>query len=323
MAPATFKIPPQLDEKSRARLESKTYKTSYTDVPNRVLPENYKNGLGAIYRALTGEDFDMEGHTFTVRADPNGTFVKLYPPTVFANEEGELLIRWGNKDIPLAVSAGKIAVPNAAKGTKFSFKDEQVGKYSEPVLSISVTHDGTVYSLPVPIKKKEIKEDLTADLLDSILDLNPETLASKVYVAPDPSKRGENKTGERLVGPYIKVSCMPLGEYKVTACRSKEGGQFGTEYYLQVQITEPFSAPVRTQVEGEWVEEEREIRDWAIIRPNTSMKKVLAADPVITPEFPATMAVVEHFEYNGKPAAKVNLKISTFVEDPDSFALDF
>lgn len=323
MAPATFKIPPHLDEKSRARLESKPYNAIYTDVPNRVLPENYKNGLGAIYKALTNEDFDMEGHTYTVRADPNGTFLKLYSPSVFATSEGELLIRWGDRDIPLAVSTGKIAVANAAKGTKFSFKDEQVGKYSEPCLAISVTHDGTVYSLPVPIKKKEFKEDLSADLLDSILDLDHESLASKVLLAPDPSKRDQQRVNERLVGPYIKVAAMPLGEYKVTAYRSREGGQFGTDYYLQVQILEPFSAPVRTEVDGSWVDQEREIRDWAIVRPNSPMRKILAAEPVITPEFPATMAVVKHFDYNGKPAADVKLKISTFVEDPDSFALDF
>lgn len=320
---STFKILPQLDDKNRARLESKSYTRVFTDVPNKALPESYRLGLGAIFKALTGEDFDPDASTFTVKADPNGTFQRLFSPTIFSTEDGGLIIRWGERDIPLLVAPGKITVANAQKGTKFSFKDEQIGKYTEPVLSVSVTQDGTIYSLPVPIRKKDIKEEMSADLLELLLDEKPETIASKVYAAPDLSKRGENTSYERMVGPYIKVSCLPVGDYKVTSYRAKEGGNFGTDYFLQVQITEPFSAPVRTQVDGEWVEQETEISDWAIVRPNASMKKILAAEPLISPDSPATLKVIEHFTYNGNDAVKVSLKCPQFVENPESFNLDF
>lgn len=319
---STFKILPQLDDKNRSRLEAKSYTRAYTDIPNRALPESYRLGLAAIFKALTGEEFEMEASTFTVKADPNGTFQRLYSPTVFSTEEGGLVIRWGEKDIPLLVAPGKIGVANSAKGTKFAFKDEQIGKYTEPVLSVSATSDGTLYTLPVTIRKKDIKEELSADLLELLLDENPEAIVDKVYAAPDLSKRGES-TGERMVGPYLKVSCLPVGDYKVTTYRVKEGGQYGTDYFLQVQISEPFVAPVRTQVDGEWIDQETEISDWAIVRPNAAMKKILAAEPVITPDAPATLKVLEHYTYNNNPAVKVALKCPNFTESPDAFALDF
>lgn len=320
---STFKILPQLDEKNRARLESKTYTRPYTDIPNRALPESYRTGLSVIFKALTGEEFDPQASTFTVRADPAGTFQRLYSPTIFSTAENGLIIRWGERDIPLTLSTGKIGVEGAAKGTKFSFKDEQVGKYTEPVLSVSATSEGTVYVLPISIRKKDVKDDISADLLEMLLDERHETIPSHVYAAPDLSKRGEYTQSERMVGPYIKVSSLPIGDYKVTTYRTKEGGLYGTDYFLQVQVTEPFVAPVRVQVDGEWVDEETEISDWAIVRPNSSLKRVLAADPLISPESPATLKVLEHYTYNNNPAVKVSLKCSNFVESPESFDLNF
>ena len=59
MATATYKISPALDDRNRARLESKNYTRAYTDIPNRALPESYQKGLGAIFSALTGEEFEI------------------------------------------------------------------------------------------------------------------------------------------------------------------------------------------------------------------------------------------------------------------------
>lgn len=322
MAVSTFKINPSLDEKNRARLESKTYTRAYTDIPNRALPETYRKGLAVIYSALTGEDFDLEGSTFTVRSDANGVFKRLYSPTVFSNEEKGLVIRWGDRDIPLQISPGKITVAGAPKGTKFAFKEEQIGKFTEPVLSISVTSDGTLYTLPIPIRSADYEDKVSADLLDLLLDENPEAIAEKVQIASDLSKRGES-TGERLVGPFVKVAHLPIGDYTVTTYRKKEGGQYGTDYFLQVKVSEPFTAPVRTEVDGVWTEVDTEVADWAIVKPNNSLKKTLAADPVIDRDNPATLRVVEHGEYNGFPTAKVVLKCQAFAEDPESFNLDF
>jgi len=324
MATSTLKISPALDDRNRARLESKTYTRAYTDIPNRALPETYQKGLGAIYTALTGDDFDGEGSTFTVRADANGVFKRLYSPTVFSTEEKGLVIRWGDRDIPLQVSPGKITVSGAPKGTKFAFKEETIGKYTECVLSVSTADEGTLYTLPIPVRSADYEDKVSADLLDLLLDENPEAIAEKVQIASDLSKRGESSgSGERMQGPFVKVAHLPIGDYQVTTYRTKEGGNYGTDYFLQVKVDEPFSAPVRTQVDGEWTEVETEVTDWAIVRPNNALKKTLAAEPVIDRENPATLRVVEHGEYNGFPTAKVMLKCVAFAEDPEAFALDF
>lgn len=322
MAVSTFKINPSLDEKNRARLESKTYTRAYTDIPNRALPESYRKGLATIFTALTGDDFDMEGSTFTVRSDMNGVFKRLYSPTVFSTEEKGLVIRWGDRDIPLQVTTGKITVAGAPKGTKFAFKEDQVGKFTEPVLSVSATSDGTLYTLPIPIRSADYEDKVSADLLDLLLDENPEAIAEKVQIASDLSKRGES-SGDRMTGHYVKVAHLPIGDYTVTTYRKKEGGPYGTDYFLQVKVDEPFTAPVRTEVDGEWTEVDTEISDWVIVKPNGSLKKTLAADPMIDRDNPATLRVIEHGEYNGFPTAKVALKCQAFAEDPESFALDF
>ena len=324
MAVSTFKISPALDDRNRARLESKNYTRAYTDIPNRALPESYQKGLGAIFSALTGEEFAGEGSTFTVRADANGVFKRLLSPTVFSTEEKGLVIRWGDRDVPLEVSPGKITVAGAPKGTKFAFKEETIGKYTEAVLSVSVTTDGTLYSLPIPIRSADYEDKVSADLLDLLLDENPEAIAEKVQIASDMTKRGESSgTGERMQGPFVKVAHLPIGDYVVTTYRSKEGGQYGTDYFLQVKVDEPFTAPVRQQVDGEWVDVETEVSDWCIAKPNNALKKVLAAEPVIDRENPATLRVLEHGDYNGFPTAKVALKCQAFAEDPEAFALDF
>jgi len=324
MATATCKISPALDDRNRARLESKTYSRAFTDIPNKALPATYQKGLGAIFSALTGEEFSGDGTTFTVRADANGVFKRLYSPTVFSTEEKGLVIRWGSQDIPLQMSPGKITVAGAPKGTKFAFKEEAIGKYTEAVLSVSTSFDGTLYTLPIPVRSADYEDKVSADLLDVLLDENPEAIAEKVQIASDLSKRGESSgSGERMQGPFMKVAHLPIGDYTVTTYRVKEGGQYGTDYFLQVKVDEPFTAPVRTQVDGEWMDVDTEVQDWAIVRPNTSLKKTLAAEPVIDRENPATLRVISHGEYNGFPTAKVMLKCLAFAEDPESFALDF
>ena len=322
MALTTYKINPALDERNRARIEAKTYTRSYTDVPNSALPESLRVALSAVYKALTGEDLDPSGSTFTVRADASGTFKRLYSPTVFSTEDKGLVIRWGDRDIELLVSPGKIATAAAVKGTKFAFKEDTIGKYTESVLSVSVSSDGTLYTFPIPIRSADFEDKISAELLDLLLDENPEAIAEKVAVASDLSKRGES-SGERMTGPFVKVAHMPLGEYKITTYRAKEGGEYGTQYFLQAQVTEPFTALVRQQVDGEWVDVETEVSDWCIVKPNNALKKTLAAEPVISPETPATLRVIEHGTFNGFDTAKVALKCASFAEDPDSFSLAF
>ena len=316
-----LKIDTQLSERNRARLETKTYDSNYTDVPNRALPDSLKEELGVIYNALTGEDLPTDSHTFTVRAD-GGTFKRLYSPTVFSTEDKEVIIRWGDRDIPLSFSAGKIKVDGAATKTKFAFKDDTIGKYEEAVLSVSIAQNGTLYTMPFPVRSVDWENRVSGDVLDALLEESPEKIAENLAVAGDPSKRGEG--GPRMQGHIIKVAELPIGTYKLTSYRSRET-QYGTDYMIQTVIEEPFVATTRMkdEVTEEWGDAEVEISGFAIVKPNGALKKLLAADPIIDADNPATLAVTDHGEWNGFKTAKVALKCSAFVEDSEAFALDF
>ena len=322
----TLKIDTQLDDKNRARLEARSYERTYTEIPNRALPATLSEALNIVHQGLTGETLPEQGSTFLVRADNTGTFKRLYSPTVYANEaQDSLIIRWGDSDIPLTIGEGGVAAQSGDKKLKFSFKEEQVGKYSEAVLSVSYSKDGTVYSMPFPIKSVDWENPVSADALDVLVDEAPQNIPSLLAVAPDPSKRGEGSSGPRMEGSIIKIAQLPLGEYQVTTYRSRET-QYGIDYMLQVVgIEEPFVGTTRQQNTdtGEWGDVEVEIVGQCIVKPNNALKKVLAAEPVITPQEPATLRVLEHGEYNGYPTAKCKLICASFTKSADSFDLDF
>ena len=316
------KIDVNLSERNRARLETKTYDSAYTDVPNRALPEALKSELGVIYEALTGDSLPEDSHTFTVRADA-GTFKRLYSPTVFSTEGNEgVIIRWGDRDIPVSFDGGKIKVEGAATKTKFAFKDETLGKYEEPVLSVSIAQSGTLYTMPFPVRSADWENRVNGDILDALLEESPDKIAENLAVAGDPSKRGEG--GPRMQGHIIKVAELPLGTYTLTAYRSRET-QYGMDYMIQTVIEEPFVATTRMKddVTEEWGDAEVEVSGFAIFKPNNALKKLLAADPIIDENNPATLTVIEHGEYNGYKTAKVALKCSAFIQDAEAFALDF
>ena len=317
------KIDVNLSERNRARLETKTYDSNYTDVPNRALPENLREELSVIYEALTGEGLPEGGNTFTVRAD-GGTFKRLYSPTVFSTEGNEgVIIRWGDRDIPLTFDGGKVKVEGAAAKTKFAFKDDTIGRYEEPVLSVSIASSGTLFTMPFPVRSADWENRVSGDVLDALLEEAPESIAQNLQVAGDPSKRGEGG-GPRLQGYIIKVAELPLGEYTLTAYRSRET-QYGMDYMIQTVINEPFVATTRIkdEVTEEWGDAEVEVSGFAIVKPNGQLKKLLAADPIIDEANPATLTVLDHGEWNGYKTAKIALKCSAFVEDSEAFALDF
>ena len=316
------KIDVNLSDRNRARLESRSYESNYTDVPNRALPESLKAELGVIYEALTGDALPEDSNTFTVRAD-GGTFKRLYSPTVFSTEGNEgVIVRWGDRDIPVTLAAGKISVEGADRKTKFAFKDDTIGKYEEPVLSVSIAKDGTLYTMPFPVRSADWENRVNGDILDALLEESPEKIAENLAVAGDPSKRGEG--GPRLNGYMIKVAELPLGTYTLTSYRPRET-QYGMDYLIQAVIEEPFVATTRVkdEVTEEWGDAEVEVSGFAIVKPNNALKKLLAADPIISEESPATLSVLEHGEYNGFKTAKVALKCTAFVEDDASFSLDF
>ena len=316
-----IKIDVNLSERNRARLESRSYDANYTDVPNRALPEVLRGELGVIYEALTGDELPEDSNTFTVRAD-SGTFKRLYSPTVFSTEDKQVIVRWGDRDIPVAFDSGKIKIEGAATKTKFSFKDEAIGKYDEPVLSVSIAKEGTLYTMPFPIRSADWENRMTGDILDALLEESPDKIAENLGVAGDPSKRGTS--GPSMQGHFIKVAELPIGEYSLTSYRARETN-YGTDYMIQAVIEEPFVASSRAKdpVTEEWGDVEVEVSGFAVVKPNNALKKLLAAEPIISEESPATLHVLEHGEFNGFKTVKVALRCSAFVQDDESVELDF
>ena len=127
-----------------------------------------------------------------------------------------------------------------------------------------------------------------------------------------------------MQGHIIKVAELPIGEYTVTQYRSRETS-YGTDYMMQVIVEEPFVATTRVKDEAteEWGDAEVEVSGFAIVKPNTALKKLLAAEPIIDETNPATLQVVDHGEWNGYKTAKVNLKCTAFKQDDGSFDIDF
>ncbi len=316
------KVDVNLSQRNRARLESRSYDANYTDVPNRALPESLKEELGVIYESLTGDALPDDSNTFTVRSE-SGTFKRLFSPTLFSTEGNEgVIIRWGDRDIPVTLAPGKVSVTGADRKVKFAFKDDTVGKYEEAVLSVSIAKDGTLYSMPFPVRSADFENRMTGDILDALLEESPDKIAENLGVAGDPSKRGEG--GPRFQGHYVKVAEVPLGTYQLTAYRSRETS-YGTDYMLQAVIPEPFVATTRAKDPDteEWGDVEVEVSGFAIIKPNGALKKLLAAEPIIDEDNPAYLTVLEHGSFNGFKTAKVSLKCSAFTEDSDGFSLDF
>ena len=98
------------------------------------------------------------------------------------------------------------------------------------------------------------------------------------------------------------------------------------DYMMQVVgIEEPFVGVTRKldEATGEWGDVEVEIVGQCIVKPNNALKKVLSADPIITPQEPATLLVLSHGEYNGYATAQCKLICGSFTQTSDSFDLDF
>ena len=316
------KIDVNLSERNRARLESRSYDSNYTDVPNRALPESLRADLGVIYEALTGDSLPEDSNTFTVRAD-SGTFKRLYSPTVFSTEgNAGVIVRWGDRDIPVEFAAGKIKVEGADRKVKFAFKDDTIGKYEEPILSVSIAKEGTLYTMPFPVRSADWENRMTGDILDALLEESPDKIAENLGIAGDPSKRGEG--GPSFQGHWIKVAELPIGEYTLTNYKSRETN-YGTDYMIQTVIEEPFVATSRAKdpTTEEWGDVEVEVSGFAVVKPNNALKKLLAADPIITEESPAKLIVLEHGEFNGFKTVKVALKCTAFAQDSESMELDF
>jgi hypothetical protein len=320
-----IKLSPELDPKNLARLESRSYDRGFTPVPNSALPPSYKVGLGVVYKALTGEELDPSGNTFAVSA-ANGIFKRLYAPAIFslpADEEAgtppSLCIVWGEDRIPLHVENGDIwTTEESRKNKNVKFGIREYGDFKDPSVVVTVVEGSNQYTFPFVVRPADIKDKLNVDEFEILVE-NSTSAEIADHVQNVPSGEG----GTKFNGHFVKVSHLPLGEYTITGYRAKRDGQYGPDYFLQAKVEESFTAPVRVKVGEEWIDQETEIFDWCVVKPNSAMKKILGAEPEISEENPAVLTVLEHYMTKaGNPAAKVALQCH-FPEDDESLGMDF
>ena len=317
-------LSPELDAKNLGRLEGRNYERNFTPIPNSALPASYKQGLDIIHQALTGSPLDLETNTYAVSAK-DGIFKRLYAPAVFSTasvEDGEpdgLAIVWGDERIPLYIDNGEIFTTEenrTDKTTKFVVKE--YGQWKDPSITVSVTKDGATYSFPFVVRPQDLKNKLSNDEFELLAES-----ATAAEIAPNVQPVPSGESAGRFLGHFVKVSALPCGEYIVTGYREKTGGNYGKDYFVQAKVNEPFEAEVGVKNGEVWENVLTAIEDWCIVKPNTAMKKILAAGPIIDEENPAVLTVLDHYTTSaGNPAAQVALQCR-FEDDDDSLGMDF
>jgi hypothetical protein len=314
------RLSPELDEKNMARLESRNYERGYTPIPNSALPKTYREGLTVILSALAGEELDPEGSTYAVSAK-NGIMHRLYAPAIFRFDDPEvedgtvpgLAIVWGDMKIPLFIENGDIYTEASQGNPNVKFSVREFGQWKNAALAVTVTDGSNAYSYPFVVRQADLDNQLSVEEFEMMVE-NSSTVDIAEIAQPAPSGEG----GGLFVGPFVKVAQLPIGSYTITGYRSRETPKYGTDYFLQAKVDEPFVAPVSVKEGEEWVTREVEVQDWCIVRPNSAMKKILAGSPVIDEETPAELIVIEHYTTkNGHPAAKVSLQCQFDESDPD------
>lgn len=311
------RLSPELDERNLARLESRNYERAFTPIPNAALPKTYRDGLSVIFKSLAGEDLDPEGSTYAVKAN-NGIMARLYAPAIFRTvaeetEEVGLAIVWGDVRIPLFIEQGDIYTEATRENSSVKFSVRAYGKWENPSIVATVTEGTEAYSFPFVVRPADIENKLSIDEFEMLVE-NSTTVEIAEAVQDVPSGEG----GSLFIGPFVKVAQLPLGEYTIVGYRSRETQKYGTDYFLQAKVDEPFVAEVGVKEEGEWTNKEVEVHDWCIVRPNSSMKKILAGSPIIDEENPATLIVQEHYvTKNGHNAAKVAMQCNFPEDDPN------
>lgn len=322
----TYTVDINLEGKNRARLATHKYDKTYTNIPNSALPKNSLLVLETIYNFLTGEELALTDYTYLVRAK-DGKFSKVYSPAVFSSlDNSGLVIKWGEKNIPLKLVDGKLVCENKAKHT-FKVKNQRVNGWDTVVLVLGFTDSKKkIYSMAFPIKAADYEKGIDETVLENAIEENQlEVLLEQVAQLPS-ANEGEREysgSGEKLEGPVVKFGDVPIGIYDITAFRRYKNS-YGYQHLLQSFAAIPFYADVSEKSEsGEWTNSYMAIEGPFIIKASSSINKKLLSDPVITREMPAALDIYDKDEFNGRIYSKANLDVSAYTVDDEILSVNF
>lgn len=314
----------ELSEKNQALLSSRTYSQVYTEMKNPALPPTLSRDLSIIYEALTLNPLPETGFTFLIRATSEGTFKRVYSPCIY-KKDGGLVVRWGEEVLPISMVDGKLTASGDAKVTFKNFK--VLGKYDNIAISVTVRNKDCLITMPFPIRLADLKAEVSPDLFEALLeDEDYDGILSYVSELKERAEGDEERSNVfRPKDSYlIKEAQLPEGKYKVCSYWGKENAQYGTRYYMTVKVDQPFNGIARVKEEEEWLDKEVEVSEWAIVNANSSSKRILSANPIITLDQPASLEVLSHgVTKQGHKFCKSTLSPVAFEEDESSVSLNF
>jgi hypothetical protein len=286
-----------------APLAGREYKSAYTPLPNANLPRAMRRNLDMIFMALTGEDLSLEDNTLLIKAE-DGVYNRLFGPVLKAGEDGvegtstgTMYIQWGNRFIPITLSkegAGVTVngqtVTLEAEFAEFNFS----GRGNDHALMVSVDEeDGTgQVVLPVAVRFQDWSNPPEIKALNALMKKNKQEDIISLIQAVTP--RG---TGGRQKADH-DIDFRDLGEgleYTVIAYRGVNTVH-GASYRIVIADYPNV---------GETAEA------WA----HTSLRPLLATQPEISTEKPATLSIKEKtVTTDGKTRIRCSLILSQQVE---------
>jgi|694.fasta_scaffold79233_2 hypothetical protein len=280
---------------------------SYVSLSMDQIASVYKAGefgLKHFYKALGGGVLTTDD--LVTCQYKNGGFVKSFGPGVYKNKEtNELYLEFGKANIvPIAFNKGVIfptALPETDLEASFVYENPYgTGDDLYLKLTLVVPHKDSEVMIVffALVRRADLKVEIDKDALESMVKRFPTKFKDLVGFPP---------SGNKFDGPLVKLSDLPVGsEYQVIGYRSVETG-YGKSYIIRCLAS-------GSEIGGE------EFEVWA----NSSLKAILEASPIATPESPAKMKIIDHKERNNKTIVSVSFVAQSYQlsQSDNDFELD-
>lgn len=234
---------------------------TYTDIPNQYLPHSLKAHLEAFLGGL-GVSLEETGHTVTVRVK-EGKKPDLLGPAIFAGP-GNGTLKWGDAKWDLA---GLLA-----QASDYSIRESLSQKKDKAFYALDCfVESGDVLQMTIPMRLTSTAPGLTFELKRALKD---GSLGGLLAAMPG-GGGGEAHKFSELLTDETPEPALPVGTYQVigaTQTLSKAGAPMAF-----ISVVGP-GGNVLKYFAGKEVE------------------KVLSTNPLISPECPATLEILEYVE---------------------------
>lgn len=306
-----------------AQLASHQYHQDYTPILNRALPVRLRASLEVFHQQLFDTAMGDDETSYTVRSE-SGAYAGVFGPATvaLAAPEGPLTLYWGERSTTLFMDSRVACHTLLFRGADslsavFPYDDALGTKLLIQYEESSDNRTVDRLTLPVGIRLSDEVRAAKAplELLHAAMETDDLKRIQKCFAVQE--------SGDRLEGPFLKISYLPIGTHTVSRVVRRET-DYGRKYWLQVSPDPdclPFRAETRKkQASGDWDLVPCQVHGPCIVISNRQLERVLDVEPVINPEAPATLIVLSHGMYNGYPTAEVVLKPSALgLSEEDAF----